>query len=274
MKKKLDEAESLPKNHRFSLLTAKDHIASNSNIDTIYQPSLVSNNAGILLFLKYPEKGMVKNRLSKEIGASTAIDFYQCFVADILTMIKELGLPIVICYSPTNSEQKFKKWLGEDHLYIHAQGEDFGQKLKYCFQKAFTQGFHQVILLAGDNPDVPRAYLDEAIYSLRSNDVVIGPCEDGGYYLLGFTKTGFLSTIFDNIPWSTPQVFQKTLHILQKEKRIIHLLQKWYDIDIFEDLLKFYERNKDVSTESSKTMNAISIYLKKTMNGKSAREKR
>lgn len=202
MKKKSDEAESSPKNFKFFSPTAKDFLDSQKMDITNQNPA--NNKIGILLFLKYPEPKKVKSRLSKELGVTTTLHFYHCFVADVLTTIRALNLPIVICYSPANSKQKFKKWLGKYYLFINAQGKSFGQKLQYCFQNAFRQGFHQVILVASDNPDIPKEYLTEAICSLQLNDVVIGPCDDGGYYLLGFTKKGFTPIVFDDIPWYTP----------------------------------------------------------------------
>jgi uncharacterized protein len=264
MKEKSNEAKSSPKNFKSFLSTTKDFLDQQS-MDIINQ-NPANNKAGILLFLKYPEPEKVKSRLSKELGVTTALHFYHCFVADVLTTIRALNLPIVICYSPANSKQKFKKWLGKYYLFINAQGESFGQKLQYCFQNAFRKGFHQVILVASDNPDIPKEYLTEAICSLQLNDVVIGPCDDGGYYLLGFTKKGFTPIVFDDIPWSTPHVFQKTFDILQEKKRVTHILPTWYDIDTFEDLLKFYNRNKDSPLDSLTTMTALDTYLKKNNN--------
>jgi uncharacterized protein len=177
--------------------------------------------------------------------------------------MKELDLPIIICYSPATSKEKFKQWLGEDYRYNNSHGNTFGQKLQHCFQTAFTQGYQQVILVASDNPDLPKEYLTEAIHFLQSNDVVIGPCDDGGYYLIGFTKKGFTPLAFDGIPWSTSDVFKKTYDILQQNKRIIHLLPSWYDIDTYEDLVKFYNRNKEMPRDSSTTMTALKTYKKK-----------
>ena len=120
--------------------------------------------------------------------------------------------------------------------------------------------------MASDNPDLPKEYLTEALNSLQTNDVVIGPCDDGGYYLIGFTKKGFTPLAFDDIPWSTPGVFNKTYDILQQHRRVTHLLPQWYDIDTYEDLLKFYNRNKETPRDSLTTMTVLDAYLKKKEN--------
>jgi len=220
-----------------------------------------SYDLGILLFLKYPEPGKVKSRLSAEIGENTALAFYQCFVVDTLATLEELGYPIVISFSPYDALRKFQQWLGDGYLFLPAKGETFGERLRSSFENAFDHGFERVVLVASDNPDVPKGFLVEAVNSLSSFDVVLGPCEDGGYYLLGFTQSGFSSRAFDDISWSTMHVVSETIQRLQEDKRSVHLLPLWYDIDRFEDVQKFYRRNKGKDCSASQTMAAFSEYL-------------
>jgi hypothetical protein len=227
------------------------------------QSSTSTKDDGIIVFVKYPEPGTVKSRLSAEVGATHAIHFYQCFVADLLATLKPLDVPIVISYSPEEYAKKISAWLGESYIFLPATGDTFGKRLRNSFENAFANGFQRIILLSSDNPDVPKEYIIEALQTLQSNDVVIGPCEDGGYYLLGFTVKGFLPAVFDDIPWSTSEVFPQTLKKLQQGNRSVHILPQWYDIDTYADLLKFSNRNKKTQGIAEQTKAAISLYKKK-----------
>lgn len=209
---------------------------------------------GILFFIKYPEQGKVKSRLATDLGALTSTKLYRCFLLDSLTTLYKLQLPILLCYTPANALNKFQQWLGNDSSYMLQKGRTLGQRMKQCFHDAFSQGFEQLILLGSDSPDIPLTYLREAFSSLQSHEVVLGPSIDGGYYLIGFRKTGFSPLTFDDIPWSTSSVFSTTLTKLRKEGKVVHQLPTWYDIDTMSDLKQFYLRNKKMNEQASRTM--------------------
>ena len=92
----------------------------------------------------------------------------------------------------------------------------------------------RIVVIGTDSPDLATQRIQEALQSLQNHDAVIGPTEDGGYYLLGLSK--MIPAVFENIPWSTNEVFQKTLKQLHGYKT--HILESHYDVDVIEDLLK------------------------------------
>ncbi|MFX1534380.1 MAG: TIGR04282 family arsenosugar biosynthesis glycosyltransferase [Promethearchaeota archaeon] len=216
----------------------------------------------VLFFVKFPEEGKVKSRLAAEIGDSLAVRLYRQFVLDLMSKLKTINYPVFICFSPTNSLQGFKRWLGEDNLYLPQIGENLGQKMKQAFITVFTEQFKRAILIGSDSPDLPINLINEALEALRSYHTVIGPCFDGGYYLIGFTQENFLPTIFEGINWSTETVLQESIEILKENDLTIHCLPEWADVDTFSDLVEFYQRNQNTEFRSSKTMALLRKVLK------------
>jgi rSAM/selenodomain-associated transferase 1 len=208
----------------------------------------------IIFFVKYPEKGRVKTRLSAELNDTIAIELYRNFILDLLTMLEKLGTPFQICFSPVNSQERFMKWLGDDYSYVPQQGEDLGQRMKNALIQAFDQGFRRAVIIGSDSPDLHGNLIHEAFSFLRTHDAVIGPSLDGGYYLIGFNSGLFFPKAFDGIKWSTDTVFRDTISILEKARFRIHKLPEWRDVDTFADLQNLYLRNQDGKFFSSRTM--------------------
>lgn len=217
---------------------------------------------GILLFAKYPEIGKVKNRLTISMDNESVVEIYKLFVHDILTKIKDTPYDSIICYHPKNSIDKFKGWLGGNYLFVPQIGKDLGERLKNSFETCFSKGFSKLIAIGSDSPDLKLDIFKEAFDSLKNYDSVIGPCIDGGYYLIGFSKKSYYPDIFDNIPWSTGEVFKKTLEVFSKENIQVQVLPKWYDVDTVDDLLYLYKKNLNTDFKFSKTMDYLSKYYK------------
>ncbi len=211
----------------------------------------------ILFFVKYPEKGQVKTRLSAELDESTAVELYRNFVLDLLSMLERLSLPFQICFSPENSRERFIGWLGDKYSYIPQQGADLGQRMKNALGQAFAQDFDRAVIIGSDSPDLSEDLIHEAFSSLEAHDVVIGPSVDGGYYLIGFRNDAFLIEAFEGIEWSTDRVFKETLKILEKAELSVYKLPEWRDIDTLADLKSMFLRNENKDFRSSRTMSYI-----------------
>jgi rSAM/selenodomain-associated transferase 1 len=221
-------------------------------------------NYGILFFVKYPEIGKVKSRLSVELDKKKVIILYKIFVEDLLKMINNLGYQVFICYHPNNEINNFINWLGERYKYLPQDGNNLGERLKNCFIKAFNSGFDKIIAIGSDSPDLPKNIIRNSFKYLDDYDAIIGPCIDGGYYLIGFSKTSFYPSVFNDIPWSTSDVYKRSINILKKRNLRIKSLPIWYDIDTINDLLMLYKRNQKTIFNKSKTM----IYLSNLFNNK------
>jgi len=211
----------------------------------------------IIFFVKYPERGQVKTRLSAELGASVTVELYRSFVLDVLSMLERSGIQFYICFSPESSQEKFMKWLGNEHFYIPQQGDDLGQRMKNAILRAFAQGFSRAVLIGSDIPDLSAGLMEEACLSLKAHDAVIGPSLDGGYYLIGFNSETLLPRIFEEMEWSTDTVFTKTLTRLKDAKLKVHQLPERRDIDILTDLRSLYLASRNNAFSRSRTMSCI-----------------
>ena len=214
----------------------------------------------ILFFVKYPEKGRVKRRLSADLDEVITVELYKNFILDLLSTLEKFVVEFRICFYPHNSREKFMEWLGTQYSYIPQIGKDLGQRMKNSFIQTFAEGFQRVIIIGNDSPDLPGALIKEAFLSLKTHHAVIGPSFDGGYYLIGFKVSTFLSGVFEGINWSTDTVFQETLNVLEKAKYNIYILPKWRDVDTFTDLKDLFQRNRDTKFGSSKTISYLSKY--------------
>ena len=153
----------------------------------------------VLLFVKLPVKGRVKTRLAADIGPEAALRLYESFVLDTLGMLEGLKQPVRICFDPAGTEAQCKRWLGKHYSYVAQVGRDLGQRMKNAFIHSFDEGFEKVVLIGSDIPDLPGSFLHEALEALESSEAVIGPSNDGGYYLIGFSQEAFLPVAFDGI---------------------------------------------------------------------------
>jgi len=212
----------------------------------------------ILLFVKYPQKGQVKQRLALSLQEDVVVELYQHFVQDILQTIEMINVPFFICVFPEEKVDDCRRWLRSSYSFLPQKGKNLGERMKNSFQHAFSEGFHRVILLGSDIPDLPNIYLTAAFYSLEEYTGVIGPCSDGGYYLIGFSEVAFQPSVFDQITWSTPKVFEETMQQCTNAGISMALLPEWSDIDTLDDLKEFILRNHDIDVHSSLTMKYVS----------------
>ena len=113
-----------------------------------------------------------------------------------------------------------------------------------------AEGYDAIAIVDSDSPDLPKSIVQESFELLTSGrtEAVFGPCYDGGYYLVGLRKPH--PELFQTIPWSTAAVLQKTLDNAAKNAVKTKLLQRWNDLDTFEDLLEYYHKYKDTPPES------------------------
>ena len=211
----------------------------------------------ILFFAKWPVEGRVKTRLAAEIGDKQAVELYKLFIKDLTCLLESLDIHFKFCFDPSGAKHSFEEWLGKQYCYTPQIGINLGKRLEKAFFDAFEENFSKVVAIGSDSPDLPADFLKESFVGLDSHDAVIGPCCDGGYYLIGFSKNSFLPEVFDNISWSSDSVFEQTVCILKRHRRNVCLLPLWHDVDTPADLQSLVLRTRNTVFEKSRTY----IYL-------------
>ena len=206
----------------------------------------LSDNELLVVVAKAPVPGRVKTRFLPELTLEEAADLYQCFIHDRITEISTLdGIDKAIAFTPARARETFAAFTPNGFQLFVQKGEDLGERLINIFLDNFAHGYEAVSIIDSDSPDLPKSIVLESFRILLSDrsDVVFGPCQDGGYYLVGMRKPH--SELFKDIPWSTETVLQVTLEKAKKIGIKTELLSSWNDLDTFQDLIAFYEKYKD-----------------------------
>lgn len=186
----------------------------------------------LALFMKSPESGMAKRRLRSVLSEEEVTRLCEAFAEDLLE--KLVLLPCdkkVIAYA--GEPPTFIPTEGSWSLYPQT-GEDLGERLQNYFRWSFTEGAAKSVVIGSDSPTLPRAYLEEAFALLGRYETVLGPSEDGGYYLIGMRR--FNPTPFQEIPWGTERVFEETVKRVSLSSGPVGILDRWYDVDTPNDL--------------------------------------
>jgi hypothetical protein len=194
----------------------------------------------LVVMAKAPREGEVKTRLIGEFTAAEAAAIYTNFLRDTFVLVEAVGeeretVQIVLCYTPAGSEEAFENIEREGSLMLAQRGGDLGERLINCFADLFEFGFGSVVVIGADSPTLPEEILIEAFDRLTGeNDVVIGPAEDEGYYLIGMRKLH--AEIFNDIPWGTDRALAATEARVSEAGLELKLLPVWYDVDAPEEL--------------------------------------
>jgi rSAM/selenodomain-associated transferase 1 len=216
-----------------------------------------SNDSCIILFAKYPAPGRVKTRLAKQLGPERAAELYRNFVLDILDTLQSLDVPLRIFFEPPEALDEFRTWLGDDYRYVSQTGPALGQRMKNALVHTFAEGFSKVALIGSDLPDLPADFLNLGLRALDTHQALLGPSDDGGYYLIGFSRDAFLPEAFDDIAWGTDRVFAHTVKILKRHRRKLYVLPRWHDVDTLEDLKSLVARSRNTDFRKSRTFSFL-----------------
>ncbi len=200
----------------------------------------------VILFTRYPQVGKCKSRLIPALGADGALHIHRQLVSHILSELKKfLALrnnTSLHIYHNGGTLQEMQQWLGSEHLYREQYGNTLGERMANAINRGLEQQ-QDTILIGSDCPAITPDILNSAMDALTHNDAVIGPAYDGGYYLVGVAGNMQKNTcgqLFENIPWGTKEVLQKTLERVHTLGLNIDLLDKLHDIDRKEDLKYFH----------------------------------
>jgi len=202
------------------------------------------HEALLVVMAKNPAPGRVKTRLSPPLSAAEAAGIYRCFLADRLAEMSALqGIDLALAHAPADAQADFAAFTPEPIQLLAQHGENLSEKLVNLFRNVFSRGYRFVAVIDSDTPDLSRKTMRQAFDLLAAADVVFGPCKDGGYYLIGMKQNR--PELVREIPWSEDNVLAVSLKKAAGLGLETALLPRQNDIDTYEDLLDFYDRNKD-----------------------------
>jgi rSAM/selenodomain-associated transferase 1 len=190
----------------------------------------------LLIFMRTPQPGKVKTRLARSLGNEKAAEFYRLCTDATLKEIGQLSQEVdkYISFTEPSDKYEMKRLTGLGFKVAVQEGESLGQRLCNAFGRVLENGAQRVVIVASDVPDLSASIMTDAISSLDNSDVVIGPCYDGGYYLIGMKELH--EELFNGISWGTERVYQQTLDAAKENGLTVNQLPILMDIDTEADL--------------------------------------
>lgn len=218
------------------------------------------------MFAKFWQPGRVKTRLAAAIGDAAASEVYKAFVATLLARFESVGSRRVLAYWPRERRDDFACLARPRAWELQPQSDgDLGTRMRSYFEQSFAEGTVRAVLIGSDSPTLPREHIDRAFALLERHSVVLGPSDDGGYYLAGLS--GQVPPIFEGIPWSTAEVWNATLARLKAADVDFATLPAWYDVDDVEDLRRLGDglrRTPETAEELTELRRVVYAALRET----------
>src|SRR5688500_11737414 len=189
----------------------------------------------LAVMTKAPQAGKVKTRLTPRLSSEEAAALNTCFLRDTAAAIArtaEQGTSRGIAvYTPVGAEGAYAGILPEEFELVPQRGDLFGERLALAAEDLLRLGFDSLCLIDSDSPTVPQEAFAEAVDVLAQpgDSIVLGPSDDGGYYLIGLKKLH--RQLFEGIDWSTERVLEQTIQRAGEMRLPVHLLAAWYDVD-------------------------------------------
>ena len=186
---------------------------------------------GLAIMAKAPRVGAVKTRLCPPLRAPEAAELARCFLLDTVDRVRMVaGARPIMAYAPVEAQALFED-AAPGFALIAQRGGDLGERQLHLIEDVLGLGFQAALMIGTDSPTLPRECLDEAVSLVMARDVdlVLGPTEDGGYYLIGMRAP--YPALFEYMPWSTPAVLGRTLERAQRLGLRVACLPTWFDVD-------------------------------------------
>jgi len=209
----------------------------------------------LLIFFKHPTPGCVKTRLAAAIGDEAAAEVHRACVELTLERLSAFQAQAVVCVDPPEALEVTRQWIASiplrrvlgwargSHWLVRPQiGSTLGERLSHATAEAFTEGAARVVVIGTDSPWLGADDIGWAFAALADHDLVLGPTEDGGYYLIGLSRP--LPALFEGISWGTSSVYETTLARARAAGLRFTTLPIGYDIDRVDDLQRFLKHHR------------------------------
>ena len=222
-------------------------IRSGEHMHSAFNKSLkisaeLSERRALIVFTREPEAGKTKTRMMPYYSPEECEELHKCMLNDIAASVKKADADIVVCY--TGGKPEFlKKVFGKSKTYIEQRGSDIGAKMENAIKDVIDAGYDSVVLIGTDIPEIRTETINASFGLLKSGDIVLGPTEDGGYYLIGMKEP--YHEAFDVKLYGVSSVFTETVDSIRKSGLTVAVTDKYSDIDIPEDAAGFRARMRN-----------------------------
>lgn len=195
-------------------------------------------NKHLIIFVKYPEKGLVKTRVGKVIGHENSVRLYRYLLNTTLQRFRlNDKYKVWVFYAPSGYHKEMIEIISDTEVPVLAQkGDDLGARMSNAFYEVFSSGAEHAAVIGSDCPELNERILGYTFERLENHgdEIVLGPARDGGYYLLGMSRC--LGNIFRKVEWSTNMVLEQTTRNIKESGLNYYLLERLADVDTIEDI--------------------------------------
>ncbi len=199
-----------------------------------------SADTALVIIARYPEAGKTKTRLARSIGDEATAQLYAAFLTDLAQRFAGQAYDVYWTFTPAHVDYAafiatLVPEFASSMTCFPQQGADLGERLLYAFQWTHAHGYQNSILIGSDSPHISRNIIVDACTALNEADVVLGPSDDGGYYLIAMHEP---HDVFSGIPMSTSIVTQRTIEQAERQGLTVQCIHSLFDVDELPDLLR------------------------------------
>jgi rSAM/selenodomain-associated transferase 1 len=205
-----------------------------SSYETVVRSS--GSDRVLVVMAKAPRPGTVKTRLTPNLSPEAVTAFYCCLLDDSLALVRSLGDVEVAIMCPEPDVNVLAQLAGKEVSVVAQKGEGLAAGLTSVFAH-FTEGHQRrAIAFNSDSPHLPRSVLEDAFTTLAKHDVVVGPTDDGGYYLVGAKASR--PALFASDGMGTSSALERLLSRARALELSVGFADPFYDIDVADDLTR------------------------------------
>lgn len=213
----------------------------------------------LVIMARYPQLGSIKTRLARTLGNEETLKLYQAFLSDLANHFSGQSYDLHWAYTPAKSNfAAFMASLVPDLArYIRCfptQGANLGEHLLHAFHWTHQQGYHTIIVICSDAPHITHEVIVQAQEALQEVNIVLGPADDGGYYLIAMREP---HDVFSRIPMSNSKVAARTIGRARAQGLTVRLIEPLFDVDEHADLLRLAKLLKTNSALAPTTATRI-----------------
>lgn len=209
----------------------------------------MTNLAACAIMAKQPQVGKSKTRLCPPLSLQEAAHLSEALLLDTIVLISQVpGIDLALAITPPASQAYFTRITPPGTRLLPVEGENIGDCLAQALGALLDLGYCKTLALNADGPSLPADYIHQAVSLLDQADLVLGPGEDGGYYLVGMKH--LFTGVFTDISWSTSHVLSQTLARSQALGLSVALAPSWYDIDTAVELERLIKDLQELPAES------------------------
>jgi rSAM/selenodomain-associated transferase 1 len=198
-------------------------------------------DTALVIVSRYPQPGTTKTRLARTLGNEETVQLYRAFLTDLAQRFADWP-EYDLCWAYTPAGVDYTEFMLElapplvRHMHFFPQqGEGLGERLLNAFRWTYEHGYGRTVLIGSDSPHIGRDTVAGARDALDYADVVLGPAEDGGYYMIGMRRP---HDVFRDIPMSTSAVLRMTIELAQGQDLEVNIQETLFDIDELPDLAR------------------------------------